>query len=59
MRYVVQVRSVVEEWCEVEAESRSEAREKARHPHLWIEWEEGSRIITGPWPAKTPATEEE
>jgi hypothetical protein len=54
MIYTVQVRSIVEEWVEVEADSKSEAREKARHPAEWRNWEEGSRIVLGPWPALVP-----
>jgi hypothetical protein len=59
MKYVVNVRSVVEEWVIVEAESKSEAREKARHPTDWLDWEEGSRIVHGPWPAREPVQEDE
>jgi hypothetical protein len=47
-RYEVTVRETTELWVWVEAESRGEARAKARNRAAWIDWAEAPETIGPP-----------
>lgn len=39
-KFQVYVHEIVGLWCEVEADSKAEAREMAAHPDQWLNWQE-------------------